>query len=492
MNKGDKISAVIKANCGLNDLFEFPLKSQQAKAFATLIEFLINKDKKIFILKGYAGTGKTTLMSGLIKWLQKEKTPFALLASTGRAAKILSDKTKTKANTVHSHIYVFNALSEDLEAMSSLQQDMAVDDKGQINLLFGLRTINSNTEKIYIIDEASMISDELEKSTSFAKFGTGDLLNDILTYDPNGKFIFIGDPCQLPPVHQQNSPALSASYISSKYRLSTEEVELTEIVRQADTSGIVEASLKIRNLYKSNPITKWATLPVKNHKNIILQSSHAQLLDHYISKIQTDGFEHATMICQTNKHCSDLNAIVRRTFHQTNDRLVRGDLLMITQNNYLSPLVNGDQVTITKIGTREYRAGLSFLQVEVEPIATKTSFSLLLIEDILYSNYTNLNNKQHKNLMIDFYERMKLNKVYQKDQQFKDNMMKDPYLNALKAVYGYALTCHKSQGGEWNEVFLYLDNKIHGLKKPGIYQWWYTAVTRAKENLYLVNDWFIK
>ena len=491
MNKEKEILEPTQVVDNFSEFFQFPLKPQQVKAFKALTQFLVSKDEKVFILKGYAGTGKTTLMSGLIKWLQNKKTSFALLASTGRAAKILSDKTKTKANTVHSHIYVFDALSEDLEAMSSLQQDMAVDDKGQINLLFGLRPIKSNTEKVYIIDEASMISDELEKSTSFAKFGTGDLLNDILTYDPKGKFIFIGDPCQLPPVHQQNSPALSASYISSKYGLSTEEVELTEIVRQADTSGIIEASLKIRNLYKSNPNIKWAHLPVKNHKNVILQASHAQLLNLYIGKIQTDGFEHSTMICQTNKHCSDLNSMIRRTIHKTTDRLVPGDLLMVTQNNYLSSLVNGDQVTIAKIANREYRAGLSFLQVEVEPIGTAKSFNLLLIEDILYSTATNLNNKQHKNLMIDFYQRMKSNKVYQKDQEFKNNMMKDPYLNALKAVYGYALTCHKSQGGEWNEVFLYLDNKIHGLKKPGIYQWWYTAITRAKENLYLVNDWFL-
>ncbi len=232
MNDEKEMLDPAKAADDFSEFFQFPLKPQQIKAFKSLTSFLIKKDKKIFILKGYAGTGKTTLMSGLIKWLQKKKTPFALLASTGRAAKILSDRTKTKADTVHSHIYVFDSLSQDLEVISSLQQDMAVDDKGQINLLFGLRSIKSTTEKIYIIDEASMISDELEKSTSFAKFGTGDLLNDILTYDQKGKFIFIGDPCQLPPVHQQNSPALSASHITSKYSLTAEEVELTEIVRQ--------------------------------------------------------------------------------------------------------------------------------------------------------------------------------------------------------------------------------------------------------------------
>ena len=169
-----------------------------------------------------------------------------------------------------------------------------------------------------------------------------------------------------------------------------------------------------------------------------------------------------------------------------------GDILLVTQNNYLTNLVNGDLVKVIQTGKNEYRCGLSFLQVEVQELVSKHTFNVLLVEDILYSISTNLNNKQHKDLMIDYYHRMKEKGIKQKDQAFKDKMLTDPYLNALKAVYGYALTCHKSQGGEWNEVFLYLDNKIHGIPKPGIYQWLYTAVTRAKETLHIVNDWFIK
>lgn len=174
--------------------FDFELKPQQQKAFSALCNFIESKSDKVFILKGYAGTGKTTLMSGLIKRLSEDKIPFALLASTGRAAKILSDKAKTTANTIHSHIYIFKELSEDLEKMSELQHNLAVDDKGQVTLLFDLTPISSDTEKIYIIDEASMVSDEIDKNTSFAKFGSGDLLGDILSYDTKGKFIFVGNP----------------------------------------------------------------------------------------------------------------------------------------------------------------------------------------------------------------------------------------------------------------------------------------------------------
>lgn len=472
--------------------FDFELKPQQQKAFSALCKFIESKSDKVFILKGYAGTGKTTLMSGLIKRLSEDKIPFALLASTGRAAKILSDKTKTSANTIHSHIYVFNELSEDLEKMSELQHNMAVDDKGQITLLFNLNPIKSETEKIYIIDEASMISDEIDKNTSFAKFGSGDLLGDVLGYDSKAKFIFVGDPCQLPPINQANSPALIASHISKKYNFLTKEFEMTDIIRQAGANGIIEASFKLRNLFHTNPNVKFANLPVKGHNNIFIKSSHAGMLNQYIEKVKNEGFANSTLICQTNKHCSDLNKIIRSTLHNNRERICEGDLLMVTQNNYLSNLVNGDQIIILSIGKNEYRCGLSFLQVEVQEIISKNKFNLLLVEDILYSTGTNLNTKQHKDLMIDYFKRMRDKGIKQKDRSFKDNMLKDPYLNALKAVYGYALTCHKAQGGEWNDVFLYLDNKIHGINKPGIYQWLYTAVTRAKQNLHVVNDWFIK
>ncbi len=472
--------------------FDFKLKPQQQKAFNALSAFIESKSERVFILKGYAGTGKTTLMSGLIKKLEEKGIPFSLLASTGRAAKILSEKTKTTANTVHSHIYVFNELSEDLEEVSKLHQDSKVDYKGQITLLFNMVPITSFSEKIYIVDEASMISNQTDNNSSFAKFGSGDLLGDILSYDTKGKFIFVGDPCQLPPINQMNSPALSASDIFSKYNLEAKEYEMTDIVRQEGTSGIIEASFKLRQLYYSNPNVKFASLPVKGYPNIKIENSHVGMLNQYIQRVKNEGSLNCTLICQTNKHCSDLNKIIRSSLHQNSERICEGDLLMVTQNNYLSSLVNGDQIEVKKIGKSEYRCGLSFVQVEVEEIHSNDKYNLLLIEDILYSTQTNLNAKQHKDLMIDYFQRMKEKGVIQKSNAFKDMMLKDPYLNALKCVYGYALTCHKSQGGEWDEIFLYLDNKIHGIPKPSIYQWFYTSLTRAKEKIYVVNDWFIK
>lgn len=475
-----------------NNYFEFVLKPGQVKAFTRLQHFVEKSSDKVFILKGYAGTGKTVLMSGFIKWLEEKEIAYSLLASTGRAAKVLSDKTNTKATTIHSHIYVFEDLDDDLESMSAMQEQLNVDDKGQLSLIFDLKKIAAESEKVYIIDEASMVGDISDKGASFAKFGSGQLLKDLLSYDIKGKFIFVGDPGQLPPIGQDLSPALSKTYIAQKYNQPIQEIELTEIIRQTSESGIIRASLLLRNLQTVNPPVKFATFPLKGHSNISLHSSHIHLVNSYIQKIKENGIEYSTLICQTNRHCSDLNRIIRASLRRSSNLIEAGDILLVTQNNYLTNLVNGDFVRVIQTGRREYRCGLSFLQVQVQELFSKHIIHVLLVEDILYSNSTNLNDKQHKDLMIDFYHRMKKKGIRQKDWFFKERMIDDPYLNALKAVYGYAITCHKSQGGEWDEVFLYLDNKVHGIPKPAIYQWLYTAVTRAEKTLHIVNDWFIK
>lgn len=464
--------------------FDFKLKSQQVRAFQAIVDF-IKSDQRVFILNGYAGTGKTTLMSGLINWLNQQRIDVVLLASTGRASKILSNKTQNKSSTVHSHIYRFQELSADLEKMSKSKSK-----NGQIRLVFDLKTMNSTAETIYIVDESSMISDAHEQAGSFAKFGSGDLLSDLLTYDTMGKYIFVGDPCQLPPIEQSTSPALSKDYISSKFSLSASEFELTDIIRQSDDSGIIRASFGIRELFRANPAQKWAKLPLRGFENVEFHDSHVSLIGAYIKDIRDNGFDSATLICQTNSHCHDINKIVRSALGRESQVSV-GDLLMVTQNNHLSSLVNGDHVIVKAVLHREKRCGLTFVWVEIQEQFSKIRQSSFLIEEILYTKDTNLTAEQHRELMLDFYLRMKAKGIYQGDEQFNDEMLTDPYLNAIKSVFGYALTCHKCQGGEWDNVYLYLDNKIQGLPRPQIYQWWYTAVTRTKKNLHVVDDWFI-
>ena len=198
--------------------FTFNLLPQQTAVFNALKAFTSNQQERIFILRGYAGTGKTSLMSGYIKYLRDQKITFHLLASTGRAAKILADKTSAITSTVHSHIYTFKDLDDDLETVSLSQQSMEVDDKGQLSLVFDLKPINSSSTLVYIVDEASMIGDVEQIGGSFARYGTGKLLSDLIEYDKRGKFIFVGDACQLPPIGQDISPALSREYFQGTHK----------------------------------------------------------------------------------------------------------------------------------------------------------------------------------------------------------------------------------------------------------------------------------
>lgn len=480
----------MKRELDITTYFDFELNPRQLVCFDRLVEFINGDKNKVFILKGYAGTGKTTLLRGLAKYMDEIEQPYSIHATTGRAAKVASNISGVSVSTVHSLIYTFQDLDDDLEKMDSQQNDLSVDDKGQIRLLFELKEINTNDTRIYIIDESSMISDKGEKSASYAKFGSGRLLSDLISFDKKGKFIFVGDPCQLPPISQKDSPALDSQYLK-QLGMNVEEFELTQVTRQKSDNGITEISINLRRLFFQNQQIKWAKYTVQGANNISLHNSHIDLLSDYMGDVQQGNYKQTTLICQTNRHCSDLNRFIREFLYKSTNEIQNGDILMVTQNNYLCPLVNGDQVLIKKIGEIEFRCGLKFRKVVVEEFFSQKNYSILIIEDILYSPYTNLNDKQHKDLMIDFYKRMKARGIKQKDQKFKDQMLVDPYLNALRAVFGYAITCHKSQGGEWEKVYLYMDNKIHGIPKPGIYQWWYTATTRAKNELHLVNDWFI-
>jgi len=476
----------------ISEYFSFPINFQQSTAFNIFFKCIKSEQSCAYILKGYAGTGKTTLISGFVKYLQKYKINFSLLASTGRASKVLSQITQKYSETIHSHLYVFDELSEDLETISKLEDDFLIDDNGQIRLKFGFKQETNNTKHIYIVDESSMISDVAEQlNSSFADFGSGCLLTDLINHNKNGIYIFVGDNCQLPPITQNLSPALDANYLKNKFNIHVYEYEMTEIVRQAKSNGIVTASINLRNLYKLNPLVKFASLPLKNLNNINILSTHEELIDRYVEQVKFNNFDDAIMICHSNKQCNQLNRLIRSKLYNEEKRVISGDLLIVTQNNLLTGYVNGEQLIVTNVGYREYRCGLTFLNIEIKKINSDIKHSVFIIEDLLYSNMNNLSSLEHKKLFIDFFRRMK--ELFKgKYSHYKLDMRTDPYLNALRVKFGFAVTCHKSQGGEWKRVFLYMEKSIHCLGKPAIYQWWYTAITRAKEKLYVVNDWFIK
>ncbi len=477
-----------------NTTQSFELSSDQKRALARFVEFVNNNDCKCFILKGYAGTGKTTTVKEMVEFLKSHNHIYKLLASTGRAAKILRDTTNIQTETVHGCIYVYSDFNQDIKKVAEEQKENKNNSQKPLLLDFSLVKDTEDKEVFYIIDEASMISDKKDRNSQQATFGSGRLLNDLFKHNSKGKFIFIGDPCQLPPVGQDFSPALSADYLKEEYGYTTIEVSLTDIKRQENGNYIVFAAHKMRKLYDNPQPWKWAKFPFKGCRNIHILNSQAELVSRYVEIVKKNGFNDATMICNSNRQSNIVTQFIRPALGINSTTLQAGDLLLITQNNYISGLMNGDIVMVEGIGNQEIVAGLTFVDVSIKSMTSQKKFSQKLIANILYANETNISQSQQRNLFIDFYYRMKdlgIKKTNNTNSDFNRQMMKDPYLNALRAVYGYSITCHKVQGGEWNNIFLDIPRNFALGEKPYVYQWIYTAMTRAKKELYVVDDFFI-
>ncbi|MDR2652954.1 MAG: AAA family ATPase [Prevotellaceae bacterium] len=511
-----------------NQYFSFPIGEDQKKAFDALWRFVESNERDVFILNGYAGTGKTSLIGGFIQKLyqnnkvivknynkkSKDKMLYEVnvLASTGRAAKILSDKTITKAKTIHSMLYKPTYIEEDTEVIQFE--------------LFALEDTFGDI-RIYIVDEASMVGDIDNPTDSAAQFGEGNVLKDLFKFDPEGKFIFVGDPCQLNPVGQKISPALEPEHLKQQYGKKVVVHTLNTIFRQQGDNDILLAATTIRKVWQKyvpdftthpryGKQEIFTNLPLLGYQRIKTCMSESELVTQYTNLIREKGYSYSTMICHSNKECATAGDIVRQMLHGRREHLIEGDLLLVTQNNYLVDLVNGDLVEVKKIlhSTRTVRANMSFVRVEVVPLHTRNNinkseekeyitgdgYSLFMVEDILKQGTLNLDTTQTKELMKDFIIRMekrniKPPKKHTKagpDHPFFIALSKDPYMNALRATYGYALTCHKAQGGEWEEVFINLaGNSLFARRGKELYQWIYTALTRAKEQLHLITGRFV-
>ena len=475
------------------------LTPQQQQALRMMIDFVHDTDKRVFILKGYAGTGKTTLMKELIAQLDREKQPYSLMASTGRAAQILSDTTGRDASTIHHCLYSFRDLNQDLDEANKKDN---VEATGQIYLVFDFEPIPEHDGLyIYIVDESSMISDKKQEDISQAVFGSGKLLSDLLDYDSFGKFIFVGDGCQLPPVGQTSSPALSVSYFNDHFNIEAQSIELTDVVRQEEDNDIVDAAFEIREECRQAPELpyelpsgrkKWSFLNWSNYNNIVIEYSIEEMLNQYITLIREKGLKYATMISQSNKKCVELNKYVREALGNSG-KLQKNDLLMVTQNNLISGLYNGDMVKVLDVsGDVIVRNHLKFRNVTVENLFDHQEYSQLLLEDALYSPTNQLFPNKQKALYMDFHNRMTDKGIKQNSPKYKDLMREDQFLNALRCSWGYVLTCHKSQGGEWEEVFLIIPGWLMGNATKSSFQWIYTAMTRARRTLHVLNDFFIQ
>lgn len=454
------------------------LNQHQAAVFEQLKQFIADTQAEVFILRGYAGTGKTTIISFLLDYLEAQERSTheaVLLASTGRAARILAQKTKATAKTIHSQIYSFDVLAE------------GGDKAGQLSLNFNLKERQTDTDKplLYIVDEASMLSYQAQTEPQLTRFGSGNVLSDFLTYAAGAKVIFVGDPAQLPPPVGINpfSAALAPNYLSKSFGKKVVVGSLTEIMRQQAGSFVLDLASQIREDIKTKQHDKWEEVMGQSGRGIFHPFSQAILFKRYLPLLQAD-MQQAIIIAHSNKQAFFLNQNIRKALGQKKMyHLYEGSLLMVAQNSYDVDLANGDQVILLKARLAAKQAGFTFLDVELKGLHNGEIYKTYMIKEFLFKPEANLHPKDARRLLIDFDKRARKLGLRRNSDDYKKMMMNDKYLNALRAKFGYAITCHKSQGGEWPHVFLNLSETLDRLDGETRLRWLYTAVTRAQQKL---------
>ena len=453
---------------------EFPYNptTDQKKAISRFSTFIDQSSSSaIFLLKGYAGTGKTTLIASWLKPLQKQGYNVVLMAPTGRAAKVMSTYAKTKAYTIHKRIYF-------------AQQNKI----GRIQ--FTLQK-NKFKKSVFIVDEASIIGNEENSSQLFQ---TGSLLQDLISYVYQGdgcKLIFVGDTAQLPPVKQELSPALNQNYLSLNFSTEISEVELSEVLRQDSLSGILQNATNLRNLIHEN---------IGNHFKFLIRniSDISHLQDGYdIQGALEDGYRdvgrtETIIIVRSNKRANQYNRQIRTQIMSLENDLAVGDLLLVVKNNYfwLTPdsqagfIANGDVIEILRILSFNELYNFRFAKVHVRLVdyPDQDAFDTVLILDALDTDGHALTHDQSNEL----YQKVRQDYSHLPKYKQYSEVKKNPFFNALQVKFAYALTCHKAQGGQWKHVFI---EKPYLPDGPSVdyYRWLYTAITRASKQLFLIG-----
>lgn len=480
----------------------YKLTSGQTLLLDELDKFLSNQST-CFILKGYAGTGKTFMMKGLTNHLAKFKISFKIAAPTGRAAKVISQKTKHKAYTIHKTIY----------SSKDLKEFKIKDENGTetYKFYYELKNNEDPNNTIYIIDEASMLSNVYSEG-EFFRFGSGFLLKDLIKYinfdnnDHKKKIIFIGDNAQLPPVNMNFSPALDKRYLSENCSIESTELELTEVVRQNAESGILYNATKIRESLRSNLFNQ---LDIETHFKDINKTKHEELLIKYLQACNHSIDEETIIVAYSNSSVKEYNDFVRNYFFPNQDKITSGDKVILVSNNYNYPqmeLLNGDFGSVKEVSptiesrtiklkkknredeTIEINVPLTFRNVVIsftDEEFIKHDIQCKIIENILYSRHSNLSSDELKAIYIDF--KIRNPNLKSGTKEFKDAIRSDVYFNALQIKFGYAITCHKAQGGEWTNTFLNCKTSM-GYFNSSYFRWLYTGITRAKANLYTIDE----
>ncbi|MBC7524025.1 MAG: AAA family ATPase [Flavobacterium sp.] len=456
----------------LSKNFPFNPTVKQDIFFQKISEFICNINaNEIFVLKGYAGTGKTTVISTIVNNLIEINKKYVLLAPTGRAAKVISNYANKPAFTIHKKIY-FPKKSSNGGINFTMQQ-------------------NKHKNTIFIIDEASMISDINSESKLYEN---GSLLDDLISYIYSGvdcKMILIGDTAQLPPVHLDISPALNCDTLELNYNKNVKTIELDEVMRQEENSGILFNATELREILKSNFIDDFK-FHLKRFKDIVRLSDGYDIQDAINQAYSNYSIEDTAFIVRSNKRANQYNQQIRTKILDKESDLSVGDFLMVVKNNYFwlkdsdeaGFIANGDIIEVLEIFSFKELYGFNFAKVKVRMIdyPDQKPLETILLLNTISSESPSLtyeeSNLLYQEVMKDYENETK----FKRFQKVKEN----EFFNALQVKFSYAITCHKSQGGQWNTVFVEQPYLPNGIDRDYI-RWLYTAITRAKDKLYLIG-----
>ena len=457
----------------LQKKLDFEPTQSQLIWFSEISNFILSNDlNSVFVLKGYAGSGKTTLLGSLVHQLNMINFKAVLIAPTGRAAKVLSSYSKHPAYTIHKQIY--NTKSE-----------------GTGNIIFQLRK-NTYKNTIFIVDEASMIGNEIIEN----KLSKNNLLlNDLIEYVKDGykcKLLFVGDPAQLPPINLTLSPALDSDLLKEFYFDKVFIVELTFVVRQKQNSGILNNATVIRKQLNQKIYNQFK-FNINGCDDIINLNDTNNIFEVVESAYDVSGIDQTVFIVRSNKRAYLFNKQIRQSILDNEDDLSVGDRLMVLKNNYFwlpqtsrpGFIANGDIIEIIKIKSKKDIYGFFFAEVQVILVdyPEELPFDTIILLDTLRITTASLSyeetNRLYKNIKEDYVD---------EKSRFKQllKVKGNKFFNALQVKYAYAITCHKSQGGQWENVFVEKPYLPVGQNKEYL-RWLYTAVTRSTKNLYLIG-----
>lgn len=458
----------------LKEQFPFETTLKQDIFLDKIADFVTNdKQDELFILKGYAGTGKTTLLSNLVNQLKHVNKKYVMLAPTGRAAKVISNYSNQPAFTIHKRIYYPK--------------------KNKTTGIGFTMQANKFKNTIFIVDESSMISDMANESNMYTH---GSLLDDLMYYVYSGvncKMILVGDTAQLPPVHMEISPALDIDKMSLNFNMHVSHIELDEVMRQELDSGILYNATNLRELLDSHFFDTFQ-FNIKPFKDIVRLEDGYEILDAIHDAYNKNGTEETAFIVRSNKRANQYNQQIRAKILDNESEISAGDYVMVVKNNYFwlkdqqtttDFIANGDILEIQQIYKIIELYGFRFASVKVRMIdyPDLKPFDTIVFLDTLVSESASLSyeetNRLYQEVLLDYQDEIS---QYRKLSKVKEN----EYFNALQIKFAYAVTCHKSQGGQWNTIFIEQPYLPDGISKEYI-RWLYTAMTRAKEKLYLIG-----